>query len=64
LAVVLVSERLSECCREAVELVAVSCMRLKAVVKEGLSEVYLAIKQKQYEKAEELVRGLLLYLDI
>jgi hypothetical protein len=34
------------------------------MVKEKLAEAYLAIKQKNYEKAEEIVKDLLIFLDL
>jgi glutamine synthetase len=57
-------EALSESCREAIDLVVTDKIRFKAIVKERLAEIYLALKQKEYSKAEELVKNLLLYLDL
>jgi glutamine synthetase len=58
------SKELSESCREAIEIVAVSNIRYKAIVKEKLAEAYIALKQKNYEKAEEIVKDLLIFLDL
>ena len=58
------SEKLSESCREAIEIVAISNIRYKAIVKEKLAEAYLALKQKDYEKAEEIIKDLLVFLDL
>jgi glutamine synthetase len=57
------SEKLSESCREAIEIIATSNIRYKAIVKERLADAYLALKQKNYEKAEEIVKDLLIFLD-
>jgi glutamine synthetase len=54
----------SESCREAIDLIITDKIRFKAIVKERLAEIYLALKSKQYDKAEELVKDLLLYLDL
>jgi glutamine synthetase len=55
---------LSESCRDAIDLIVADKVRLKAVVMERLAEIYLALKQGNYSKAEELVKDLLLYLDL
>jgi glutamine synthetase len=55
---------LPESCREAIDLVVVDKIRFKAIVKERLAEIYLALRARQYDKAEELVKDLLLYLDL
>ena len=57
-------KELSESCREAIEIIIVDKIRFKAVVKEKLAEAYIAIKQKNYEKAEEIVKDLLIFLDM
>jgi flagellin-specific chaperone FliS len=59
----MVNEKLSESCREAIDIVVTSCIRYKAIVKEKLAEALIAIKQKNIEKAEEIVKDLLIFLD-
>jgi glutamine synthetase len=56
--------QLSESCREAIDIIITDKIRFKAIINEKLSEVYLALKQKQYEKAEEIVKDLLIFLDL
>ena len=58
------NEKLSESCREAIEIIIADKIRFKAMVKEKLAEAHLALKQKQYEKAEEIVKDLLIFLDL
>ena len=58
------NEKLSESCREAIEIVAISNIRYKAIIKEKLAEALIAIKQKNIEKAEEIVKDLLIFLDL
>jgi glutamine synthetase len=54
----------SESCREAIEIVAISNIRYKAIVKEKLAEAYIAIKSGDLKKAEEIVKDLLIFLDL
>jgi len=56
--------QLSESCREAVEIVAISNIRYKAIIKEKLAEAYIAIKSGDLKKAEEIVKDLLIFLDL
>ena len=58
------SEKLSESCREAIEIVVASNIRYKAIVKEKLAEAYIAIKSGDLKKAEEIIKDLLIFLDI
>jgi glutamine synthetase len=58
------SEKLSESCREAIEIVVVSNIRYKAIVREKLAEAYLALKSGDLKKAEETVKDLLIFLDL
>jgi glutamine synthetase len=58
------SEKLSESCREAIEIVVISNIRYKAIIKEKLAEAYLAIKSGDLKKAEEIVKDLLVFLDL
>ena len=57
-------EKLSESCREAIEIIIADKIRFKAIVKEKLAEAYLAIKSGDQRKAEEIVKDLLIFLDI
>jgi len=58
------SKELSESCREAIEIVVISNIRYKAIVKERLAEAYLAVKSGDLKKAEEIVKDLLIFLDL
>jgi glutamine synthetase len=58
------SEKLSESCREAIEIVTISNIRYKAIIKEKLAEAYIAIKSGDLKKAEEIVKDLLIFLDL
>jgi glutamine synthetase len=58
------SEKLGESCREAIDIVVTSCIRYKAIVKEKLADAYIAIKSGDLKKAEEIVKDLLIFLDI
>jgi len=57
-------EKFTESCREAIDIVVSDKIRFKAIVMQKLAEIYLALKEKQYEKAEELTKDLMLYLDL
>jgi glutamine synthetase len=57
-------EQLQDICREAIEIIIADKIRFKAIVKEKLADAYLAIKSNQYEKAEEIVKDLLIFLDL
>ena len=57
-------EKLSESCREAIDIIIADKIRFKAMVKERLSEAYLAIKSGDLKKAEEIVKDLLIFLDL
>ena len=57
-------EQLQDRCREVIEIIIADKIRFKAMVKEKLAEAHLALKQKQYEKAEEIVKDLLIFLDL
>jgi glutamine synthetase len=57
-------EKMSESCREAIDIIIADKIRFKAIVKEKLAEAYLALKQKNYEKAEEIVKDMLIFLDM
>jgi glutamine synthetase len=59
-----VQEPLPERCREAIDIVVASSMHYKAIVKEKLVDALIALKQKNYEKAEEIVKDLLIFLDL
>jgi len=58
------SEKLSETCREAIEIIIVDKIRFKAIVKEKLTDAYIAIKSGDLKKAEEIVKDLLIFLDL
>ena len=58
------SEKLSESCREAIEIIVINNIRYKAIVKERLAEAYIAIKSGDIKKAEEIVKDLLIFLDM
>ena len=58
------NEKLSELCREAIEILAISNIRYKAIIKEKLAEAYIAIKSGDLKKAEEIVKNLLIFLDL
>jgi len=58
------NEKLSETCREAIDIIIADKIRFKAMVKDKLVEVYLAIKSGDLKKAEEIVKDLLTYLDL
>jgi glutamine synthetase len=54
-------EQLQDRCREAIEIIIADKIRFKAMVKEKLAEAYIAIKSNQCEKAEEIVKDLLIF---
>jgi len=56
--------KLTESCREAIDIIIADKIRFKAMVKEKLAEAYIAIKSNQYEKAEEIIKDLLIFLDL
>jgi len=56
--------KLTESCREAIDIIITDKIRFKAIVKEKLAEALIALKQKNYEKAEEIVKDLLIFLDL
>jgi glutamine synthetase len=58
------SKELSESCREAIEIIIVDKIRFKAIVREKLAEAYLAVKSGDLKKAEEIVKDLLIFLDL
>jgi glutamine synthetase len=55
---------MDEKCREAVDIIISDKIRFKAIVKEKLAEAYLALKQGDLKKAEEIVKDLLIFLDL
>jgi glutamine synthetase len=57
-------EQLQDRCREAIEIIIADKIRFKAVVKEKLADAYLAIKSGDLKKAEEIVKDLLIFLDL
>lgn len=57
-------KKLCEKCEEVIELLVNDKIRFKAIVKERLSEAYLAIKSGDLKKAEEIIKDLLLFLDL
>ena len=57
-------EQLQDRCREAIEIIIADKIRFKAMVKEKLAEAHLAIKSGDIEKAEEIVKDLLIFLDL
>jgi glutamine synthetase len=58
------SKELSESCREAIEIIIDDKIRFKAIVREKLAEAYLAIKSGDLKKAEDIVKDLLIFLDL
>ena len=56
--------KLTESCREAIDIIIADKIRFKAMVKEKLAEAYIAIKSNQYEKAEEIIKDLMIFLDL
>jgi len=56
--------KLTESCREAIDIIITDKIRFKAIVKEKLAEALIALKQKNYEKAEEIIKDLLIFLDL
>jgi hypothetical protein len=58
------NKKLSESCREAIEILAISNIRYKSIVKEKLAEALIAIKSGDLKKAEEIVKDLLIFLDL
>jgi hypothetical protein len=54
---------MDERCREAIDIIIADKIKFKAIVKDRLAEAYLALKQKQYDKAEEIIKDLLVFLD-
>jgi hypothetical protein len=59
-----VSEKLSESCREAIDLILVDKIRFKAIVKEKLAEAYLKAKNCGCKEVEEMLKDLLIFLDL
>lgn len=57
-------KELSESCREAIDIIIADKIRFKAIVREKLAEAYLAIKSGDLKKAEEIVKDLLIFLDL
>ena len=57
-------EQLQDRCREAIDIIIADKIRFKAMVKEKLAEAYIAIKSNQYEKAEEIIKDLMIFLDL
>jgi glutamine synthetase len=58
------NEKLRESCREAIDIIIADKIRFKAIVKEKLADIYLALKANDYEKADELVKDMLIFLDL
>jgi len=56
--------KLTESCREAIDIIIADKIRFKAMVKEKLAEAYIAIKSGDLKKAEEIVKDLLIFLDL
>jgi glutamine synthetase len=58
------SDKLSESCREAIDIIIADKIRFKAMIKEKLAEAYIAIKSGDLKKAEEIVKDLIIFLDL
>jgi hypothetical protein len=58
------NEKLSEPYRESIEIVVISSIRYKAIIKGKLAEAYLAIKSGDLKKAQEIIKDLLIFLDM
>jgi len=58
------SEKLSESCREAIEIIVADKIRFKAIVKEKLAEAYIKAKDCGCKEVEEIIKDLLIFLDL
>jgi len=56
--------QLPESCREAIDIITADKIRFKAIVKEKLAEAYIAIRSGDLKKAEEIIKDLLVFLDL
>jgi flagellin-specific chaperone FliS len=56
--------RLCEKCKEIIELLINEKIRFKSVVMQKIAEAYIAIKSGDLKKAEEIIKDLLIFLDL
>jgi hypothetical protein len=57
-------KKLDESCREAIDLILVDKIRFKAIMKEKLAEAYLKAKSCGCRDVEEMLKDLLIFLDL